>query len=111
MRRIRAIISEGPALVGAAYWRVWLGHVGMPSRISFGAEFIGPRRNIHIGAGTLVAARACFDSRDGGSIHLGRHCEIHPYARLLTYGGDIRLGDYCSVNPYSMLYGHGGLEI
>jgi acetyltransferase-like isoleucine patch superfamily enzyme len=98
-------------MAGAAFWKLFLGEVGMPSRISFRAEFAGRRTDIHIGARTLVRSRACLDCCDGGSIYLGRHCEVHSYARIMTYGGDVRLGDYCSVNPYSILYGHGGLHI
>jgi len=47
----------------------------------------------------------------GGSITIGRHCEIHDYAMILTYGGHIRIGDHSSVNPFSIVYGHGGTVI
>lgn len=42
---------------------------------------------------------------------MGRNCEIHDFAMLLTYGGNIAIGDYCSVNPFTIVYGHGGVTI
>jgi acetyltransferase-like isoleucine patch superfamily enzyme len=47
----------------------------------------------------------------GGSIRIGRNCEIHPQTMILTYGGDIEIGDDCSINPFSIIYGHGGVRI
>ena len=47
----------------------------------------------------------------GGSVTIGRNCEIHPLAMILTYGGEIRIGDDCSLNPFSIVYGHGGVRI
>jgi acetyltransferase-like isoleucine patch superfamily enzyme len=44
----------------------------------------------------------------GGSITIGKNCEIHPFSMLLTHGGDIHLGDNCSVNPFTIIYGCGG---
>ncbi len=111
VRQATSLASAAKDVLGAAFWKAWLGDVAFPCRISLRAEFAGRRRDIHIGARTLVRARACLDCCGGGSIYIGQHCEIHPYARLMTYGGNVRLGDYCSVNPYSILYGHGGLDI
>ena len=56
---------------------------------------------------TFLANAMC----GGGTITIGRNCEIHPFAMLLTYGGDIRIGDDCSVNPFTIVYGHGGVSI
>jgi len=47
----------------------------------------------------------------GGSIEIGRKCEIHYGTLILTYGGDIYIGNNVSINPYSIIYGHGGLAI
>lgn len=47
----------------------------------------------------------------GGTITIGRNCEIHPLSMLLTHGGDISIGDNCSVNPYTIIYGVGGATI
>ena len=48
---------------------------------------------------------------NGGTITIGKGCEIHPFAMLLTHGGDIQLGDNCSVNPFTIIYGMGGTQI
>ncbi len=109
--RIGAVISAGWGVLIAIWWRPWLGSIALRSRVAFGAELAGRWRDIHIGRSTQVRAKAHLECCDGGSIRIGQSCEIHPYARLLTYGGRIQMGDHCSVNPYSILYGHGGLEI
>jgi acetyltransferase-like isoleucine patch superfamily enzyme len=99
-----------PAISGCM-WKMVLGKVGMPCRISPRAVFSGKLKNIRVGAFSSILPGAFFSCDDEASIDIGRYCEIHPYARLMTYGGDITLGDYCSVNPYTILYGHGGLHI
>lgn len=112
-RRLRfaPLASAAWGVLVALWWKPWLGAVALRSRVAFGAELRGRWRDIHIGRSSQLRAHAHLNCCDGGSIQIGRSCEVHPYARLLTYGGDIRLGDYCSVNPYSVLYGHGGLHI
>lgn len=109
--RLSPAVSAAWGVLVALWWKPWLGSVALRSRVAFGAELSGRWQDIHIGRSTQLRARAHLHCCDGGSIHIGRSCEVHPYARLLTYGGEIRLGDYCSVNPYSVLYGHGGLQI
>ena len=58
-----------------------------------------------------VARQSVIRTRSGGSIRIGRNCEIHPFSMILTYGGDIEIGDNCSINPFVVVYGHGGLKI
>jgi acetyltransferase-like isoleucine patch superfamily enzyme len=48
---------------------------------------------------------------NGGSISLGRYCEIYDHALMITYGGEIAFGDFCSVNQFAVIYGHGGLRV
>lgn len=91
--------------------RMYLGNIDTPCKISPFAVFRGCTSQINIGANTYVFGRAFFYCGVDGKVTLGSQCEIHSYARLMTYGGSITMGDYCSVNPYSILYGHGGLEI
>jgi acetyltransferase-like isoleucine patch superfamily enzyme len=98
-------------VLGGLFWKTFLGEVGFPCKISLRASFQGKLKNIRIGAYSDIMPHACLASDANATITLGGHCEIHPYARLLTYGGNITLGDHCSVNPYTILYGHGGLEI
>lgn len=91
--------------------RVYLGNIGIPCKISPFAIFRGRTSRIHIGADTSVFNKAYLNCDSLSGIKIGSRCEIHSYARLMTYGGSITMGDDCSVNPYSVLYGHGGLEI
>ncbi len=111
MRRVRQGLHYAPALACALMWKLRLGSVGFSARVSWRAEIVGRREDVHIGRSTLIDAGAHLECSDGGELRIGERCEIHPYARLMTRGGSIRLGDHCSVNPYSLLYGHGGLEI
>jgi acetyltransferase-like isoleucine patch superfamily enzyme len=66
---------------------------------------------VSIGDGTIVMPGARLSREHGGSIAIGRRCQIHPGAMLLSYGGRMRIGENVSVNPYTILYGHGGLDI
>lgn len=72
-------------------------------------RFLGRPVRIHPQA--WVSMRAVIRVRGGGSIAIGRNCEIHALSMIMTYGGDIRIGDDCSVNPFSIVYGHGGVRI
>jgi acetyltransferase-like isoleucine patch superfamily enzyme len=58
-----------------------------------------------------ISPRSFIRVNGGGSITIGKNCEIHPYSMLLTHGGDIRIGDNCSVNPFTIIYGCGGAHI
>ena len=58
-----------------------------------------------------VAARSVVKVCGGGTIRIGKNCEIHPFSMILTYGGDIEIGDNCSLNPFAIIYGHGGVQI
>jgi acetyltransferase-like isoleucine patch superfamily enzyme len=78
-------------------------------RISFAARFFG--KPIHIHASSWVSWRSVVRVCGGGRITIGRNCQIHPFAMLLTYGGDICIGDDCSVNPFTIIYGIGGAHI
>jgi acetyltransferase-like isoleucine patch superfamily enzyme len=78
-------------------------------RIRYAIRFLGQPVQIH--PSSWVSSRTVIHVCGGGSIRIGRNCEIHPLAMLMTYGGDIRIGDECSVNPLSIVYGHGGVCI
>jgi acetyltransferase-like isoleucine patch superfamily enzyme len=78
-------------------------------RIRFGLRFAG--RNVRIHPSSYVSRRSVIRVNGGGSITIGRDCEIHDFAILMTYGGDIRIGDRSSVNPFTIVYGHGGTRI
>lgn len=73
------------------------------------ARFLGREVTVH--PTSRVSWRARLSTAGGGSITIGRYCEIHRDTMLLTYGGAIAIGDECSLNPYAILYGHGGLKI
>ncbi len=95
----------------AIFHGLFLGAVGTPCKISPLAVITGSKKRISIGAGTRVFSRACLNCDKKGFITIGKNCDIHPYARIMTYGGNIKIDDHTSLNPYSILYGHGGLEI
>lgn len=75
----------------------------------FAARFAG--RPVRIDPSSWVSSRAILRVCGGGSITIGKNCEIHPLAMLMTYGGDIHIGNDCSVNPFAIVYGHGGTRI
>jgi acetyltransferase-like isoleucine patch superfamily enzyme len=108
--RLANLFNELPIISGFI-WSLFLGKIGIPCRISPRAQFSGKLRNIHIGAFSRILPKAFLSCDNQASIYVGKYCEIHPYARLMTYGGEIKIGDFCSVNPYAILYGHGGLYI
>lgn len=78
-------------------------------RITFAIRFF--RRPIRVHPSSWVSARSVFRVNLGGSITIGKNCEIHPFAMLLTHGGHIHIGDNCSVNPFTIIYGVGGASI
>jgi acetyltransferase-like isoleucine patch superfamily enzyme len=73
------------------------------------ARFVG--RNVNIDSSSRVSWRSVIRTCGGGSIAIGKNCEIHPFAMILTYGGNIAIGDNCSANPFAIIYGHGGVKI
>lgn len=75
----------------------------------YGLRFLG--RPVRIHSSSWVSRRSVVRVLGGGSITIGRNCEIHPFSMLMTYGGHITIGDDCSVNPFATIYGHGGVRI
>jgi acetyltransferase-like isoleucine patch superfamily enzyme len=69
------------------------------------------RGSVRIDPTSWVSRRSTIRVTGGGSITIGKRCEIHDFAMLLTYGGSIVIGDDCSINPFSIVYGHGGVTI
>lgn len=68
-------------------------------------------QDISVHHSSFVSPRARLKCNGGGSITIGKNCEIHDLAMLMTYGGDVTIGDNCSVNPFTIIYGHGGVVI
>jgi acetyltransferase-like isoleucine patch superfamily enzyme len=68
-------------------------------------------RAVKIDPSSRVSWRSIIRTCGGGSVSIGRNCEIHPFAMILTYGGDIAIGANCSLNPFVIVYGHGGVKI
>ncbi|AWL10333.1 Putative acetyltransferase [Aquirufa nivalisilvae] len=77
--------------------------------IIFKFRFIG--QDIHIHPSCYISSKAEIKNSGKGKIIIGKNCEIHPYAMILSYGGEISIGDHCSLNPFSIIYGHGGVQI
>lgn len=78
-------------------------------RVRFALRFAW--RPIHVHPTSWISSKSTVHVCGGGAINIGRHCEVHPFAMLLTYGGRIHMGDHCSVNPFTIIYGHGGVQI
>lgn len=68
-------------------------------------------RPVRVHPSSWISADSVLSARGGGSIVIGRNCELHPMSMIMTYGGDIRIGDDCSLNPFTVVYGHGGVRI
>jgi len=66
---------------------------------------------INIDPSAYISPKAVIKIIGGGKIVIGKNCEIHDFAILMTYGGDIIVGDDSSVNPFTIIYGHGGTVI
>jgi acetyltransferase-like isoleucine patch superfamily enzyme len=75
----------------------------------FRVRFIG--RPVRIDPSSTVSWRSVFRTFGGGSISIGKNCEIDAFAMLTTYGGNISIGDHCSLNSFAIVYGHGGVKI
>lgn len=75
------------------------------------AIFKGDLTSINIGARARIMDWALVSTSEGGTISIGKRCEIHHGAQILSMGGSVRLGNEVSVNPYCVLYGQGGLTI
>ena len=67
--------------------------------------------NVLVDTTSWVSTRAIIRAPRGSRISLGQHCEIHPYAMILSYGGYITIGDNVSVNPFTVIYGIGDVKI
>lgn len=78
-------------------------------RIEYSCRFIG--RPVHVHPSAWISSRCLIRVHGGGSITIGRNCEIHPFSMLITHGGDIHIGDNCSLNPFAIVYGQGGVRI
>ncbi len=78
-------------------------------RIYYFVRFFG--RNITVHPSSFVSSKSTIKTVGGGKIEIGKNCEIHNSAMILTYGGNIVMGNNCSVNPFSILYGHGNLIV
>jgi acetyltransferase-like isoleucine patch superfamily enzyme len=85
------------------------GGIASLRRVSNAIRFAGRSVSAHPSA--WVSLRSFIRVNCGGSITIGKNCEIHPFSMLLTYGGHIHIGDNCSVNPFTIIYGSGGAYI
>lgn len=75
-------------------------------RLCYAIRFAGADVTIH--PTTWVARKAMIRCTGGGTIVIGKYCEIHEYAMIDSCGGSVRMGDHCSLNPFAIVYGHAG---
>ena len=95
--------------IARAPWRIAVASYTGLRAAATRLRFLG--RRVRVGPGSWVAVSSRVAASAGGSVDIGRRCEIHPLALVLAYGGAVKMGDDCSVNPFAVLYGHGGLTI
>jgi acetyltransferase-like isoleucine patch superfamily enzyme len=88
---------------------LWRHTNALARRLTLALRFRG--RAVRIDPTCWVAARSVIRIWGGGTIRIGKHCEIHPFSMILTYGGDIEIGDDCSLNPFAIIYGHAGVRL
>ena len=79
------------------------------NKIWYTLRFFG--KNIKVHPSSYISRRAVLSTVGGGRITIGRGCEIHSFAMIITCGGEVIFGDHCSLNPFSIAYGHGGLTV
>jgi acetyltransferase-like isoleucine patch superfamily enzyme len=68
-------------------------------------------RAVTVDPSCRISWRSIIRTSGGGSISIGKNCEIHAFAMILTYGGVVTIGQNCSLNPFVIVYGHGGTKI
>ncbi|MES2239797.1 MAG: acyltransferase [Bacteroidota bacterium] len=68
-------------------------------------------KKISIDPSVKIYPNVVLNTDYGGTISIGKNCELLYGVLLMTYGGNIKIGNSCSVNPYTVLYGHGNLTI
>lgn len=67
--------------------------------------------NVLVDTTTIISSNVVLDTTYGGTITIGKNCELLNGVLVMTYGGTIEIGNNCSINPYTILYGHGNLRI
>jgi acetyltransferase-like isoleucine patch superfamily enzyme len=89
--------------------KLYLKSIIIYRRFRFSVKYLG--KSIKIDPSSWVSGRSVIRVNGGGSIVIGKNCEIHDFSMILTSGGDISIGDNCSVNPFTIIYGVGGASI
>lgn len=68
--------------------------------------------SISIGANAIIESNVTINTYiGGGTIKIGKNCELRKGCQLLSYGGTLIIGNYVSVNPYTLIYGQGNVII
>lgn len=101
--------SVGSSFIKSSLLRLYLHLQRLGRKVRYFVRFRG--QSINIDPSASVSRNAVIRVTGGGSITIGKECEIHDYSMILTYGGDIFVGDHCSLNPFAIIYGHGGVRI
>jgi acetyltransferase-like isoleucine patch superfamily enzyme len=58
-----------------------------------------------------IATTCRLELETGGSIRMGRSCQLTNFAIISPYGGRVSLGDRVYIGHHSIIYGHGGVTI
>lgn len=73
----------------------------------FRVIFLRCNKRIHIGKGSRIESNTQIITNNGGTIVIGKECEIMHGVIIMTYGGKVKIGNRCSINPYTIIYGVG----
>jgi acetyltransferase-like isoleucine patch superfamily enzyme len=104
-----ATISSGKTTPGHARRSFWQRLERIP--LHLWTRLYCALKGIPVGRGTTVSPFAGLERSSGGTIRIGKACRIHRGALLLPHGGSIIIGSHTSINPYAVVYGQGGVTI
>jgi acetyltransferase-like isoleucine patch superfamily enzyme len=68
-------------------------------------------KNLIIGKNCKIDHTVKFLFDYGGKIIIGDNTELRHCSLLISNGGTIEIGNHCSINPFATLYGNGNLRI
>ncbi len=95
------------------FFRSFPGAAGILLRQKLYRWFLGCPESLHIGAGTFIDERVCFDIKsDKAKVEIGAGCQVMRGVSFETgYEGNVSIASDSFIGSYSILNGQGGLTI
>lgn len=99
-------------LLGEAYARAVVDHVGEDVRLEFGIRLMRGA-GIRLGSRVEILRDSTLDARSPESyaLSIGDYCRIKENVWLACYGGRIDIGDHVLIGRNTVIHGHGGVAI